>query len=1373
MSRSPRRSRVIPAGRPGAWLLAMLLGGSLLPSGHAQREPAPTGIDAVFLDVDPAAAKKLAAVRDLLAAREWGDAVELLRQIGEQHGDRLAAVAPRRFISVQTYCDILLSSLPEEGLKLYRARIDPQAKRWFETARAHRDEAGLRRILKRAFLSSYGDDALMLLGQLAWEQGRLPQARQYWEQLLPVDSAAPGGALPEVLRSPAGSLDIAQVRARLVLCSLFEGQPARSRRELAAFRELHPQARGALAGRDGNLAELLTAIVSEAGDVAPFAGTGGQPTFAGNLLRNPVQTEGLDAGSVQWQAPLPAVAADRGIPLDEDQVRNFDRGPAALPANVLNYYPVVFENRVFYCDETAVYARELLSAEGGRPAWGDSAEIYRLPPELHQQVPGMGARAGWPRFTLSIDGRRLYTRLGGHARRRFRGLPEPSSLLVCLDLDRQGDLLWSLRADAIDADGGNWSFGGPPLVSEGRVYVVLRRTDPQLQLNVACFDAATSKPVWNRKVCLGLEMLPADDPLHHQLLTLADDRLYCCTNLGAIASLEARDGTIRWVTTYPRAEVERVTVYNQRHRQGPNPCLYHVGQIFAAPTDADRFYAINAETGAVQWDRLHKGQVPQLLGADDGKLVVAGELLWGIRTDTGKDAWVTGVGDDPSAATRGRGLIAGGLVYWPRPEEIQLVELSTGRILRSIDLDNQHGVGGGGNIAISDGWMLLAQADRLLAFSEYGSLRKKRQDEILRRPDDARGHFELARLAEMTGADDLADAEFLLAQRLAHSDERLDGRPLRLASAAALARRHNRQGFPDRAVADWQRLLDAPRDTPGDDEAALVRRHARREIDRLIHEHGRAVYAEVERAAQAEFSAAAADRDPAVVERLVSRYPQALAAEAAALRCAAAHRAAGDLYRSDALCQALLESDHHAGAHLAALAGLAVAAEQRQNLSLAVNRWQQLYDQHGAAEVIVAGIARPAADIASEHLARLRGEREVERDRFTAAPLIRAWTRELSAGMRLLVPEGAPIPEGFQGVLVAGDSLACHDAANGAPRWQVDLLDPIRWSGFVGDTLVLGSETALAGVDPARGTILWHRQLYPSTKHRDSTPAPIRGGDRLTCLAGDGALLSIVPETGAIDWRYRPAQGRLQPHWSADRDRVVIQTLSPDRWQVLDARNGSLAAEGAGPSVAWHADPQPVAGRLALDGGTGPIQFFDTDRLSIVGSDRGPQSIRRAAADLLTGAAALLAVFDGETIARIDPDTGARRWSCRAGVNRLQTVVSETCFDDERLFVASGGILRAIELGSGRQAWEQYLGAADGQWHAVRAGPWVAAYPAGGSEHPGVILCDCATGAFIQRFVDDRPSRRVNVCCDGLQMFLATEHRLVGLRPIAQVADAR
>jgi outer membrane protein assembly factor BamB/tetratricopeptide (TPR) repeat protein len=1408
----------------GVLLLALLFGASLMQIGHAQREGAGGRFESVFLDTDATASKKLGAARDLLAARQWNDGIDLIRQISEEHGDHLVSITQGRYVNVHTFCDILLSSMPEEGLALYRARVDPQARRWFETAKADRDQEGLRKIVRRAYLSSYGDDALYLLGQLAWERGNLSLARSYWEQLLPADPAPEEGQLPAILRFPATDIEPAQVRARLVLCSLLQGQIARGERDLAAFRTLHPQAAGTIAGRKGNLADILEAQAALAAMAAP-PGDDEQPrTFAGNAQRNFVQPQAIDVGGMQWSVPLKPVRFERPARIN-DPFERFqflerpERGGTALPREVLSYYPVVFDNLVLYCDDSAVYARELLSAEGGRPAWGDDAAIYQLPPE--QVAPaGSDRRVGLPRFTVSVDSGRLYARLGSRgARSRQRALSGATGVLVCLDLHRQGDLAWSVKADEFDADGGPWLFDGPPLASGEYVYVALRRKEPQLQLNVACFEAETGKLVWNQKICVGLEAFGPDiEDIQHQLLTLADGRLYYGTNLGAVAALETRDGSLCWISTYARSDSESASALTRRQTHGPNPCVYHDGQVFVAPTDSDHLLAFDAETGLVQWDRELKGNVHQLVGVDDGKLIAAGDLLYAFEAETGHTAWVRGR-TDPEAATCGRCALAGGLVYWPRKEEILLVETATGENRRAVDLAAQHGLRGGGNIALAEGMLLLAQSDRLAVFSEFGSLRKEREDRLTRQPDDPRGHYDLALLAEAMRQPDAAIAAYTRARELAGPADQVGGRPLkeratrrlsrllmrlgnealaaknwndavlRLTQAAeiapspaeqteiriALARTHEQRGAPEEAVAAWQSLLELPEET--DANRALQRpsmnRLAQSAIDRLIAEHGRSIYASIEAAAGKSLADTLARHDLAATASLLARYPNALVREEAALQLANLQRAGGDRYAADRTYKDLLDGKSRGGNHAVALVGLAQIAESWEAWRSAARWWRQLYDHHADLRVIVDGMPRLVHDLVPERLARIEhrtGHASADPGHF--APLTRRWQRKLPLGSVVLVPEGASPADELDCVLIAGPELICRNPADGSERWQLALPERPHWAGFVADVLVLGADSSVTGVAPESGRLLWQRTFRTGANSVSAAPVSYRAaGERLFCHTALG-VSSLVPETGATAWRYAPARGLLQPRWYCGGNLVVVQRIAPDQLDVLDAMDGTLAAESAGPHEPWRNDPVPLpADRLlgVLDGAKPPsvVQLPGGNRLCAY---EGPVSNAHAPPDLLAGEAALVAVVDGSTLARFDPHTGRKIWTCRAGVAPLFNPRVSACLDNERLFVATAGILRGIDLADGRLLWERHLGPS-GLWRVQRAGRWLAAAPVSATANFRAILCDPQSGEIVERLHGEGPAESVQIHFQAGQALLASDRGLVGFCPLAIAAE--
>ena len=202
--------------------------------------------------------------------------------------DRVVAIDDNRYLSLRNYCHLQIARLPAEGLAAYRRRVDASAEQSYRDGLANRDEGLLRRVVDEWFCSSWGDDALMALGELALERGDYATARRCWEQISPLLSAPNGSPLwlalrdidlnakwPEVERRwqtrekpadwlayPDTQLDLAEVRARLVLASIRAGELDRAALELQVFRRLHPNAAGQFGGQKENFAAVLERLLS-------------------------------------------------------------------------------------------------------------------------------------------------------------------------------------------------------------------------------------------------------------------------------------------------------------------------------------------------------------------------------------------------------------------------------------------------------------------------------------------------------------------------------------------------------------------------------------------------------------------------------------------------------------------------------------------------------------------------------------------------------------------------------------------------------------------------------------------------------------------------------------------------------------------------------------------------------------------------------------------------------------------------------------------------------------------------------------------------------------------------------------------------------
>jgi hypothetical protein len=697
----------------------------LLPSLVKAAEPAERPIrEAFVVETDGTAEKKLASVAEYVAQERWDAAVSLLREVAVSRPDAVVRASPRRSVSLPLYCDILLTRLPKAGLATYRAGSDPQAAAWL--AEAEGDERPLRSIAGRAFASSAADEAVYRLAERAWERGEFDLARRYWTLLVPLGEAPEGRPLPAVLRYPDANVDLAAVRARLVLCSVALGQLERARHELAAFRRLHPEATDRLAGQEGRLTDILDETLSKTGAVSSGEARSGWDVLPPvPVTRTLAQTAGR-SGFLPFEPPAAAPLWSRTLPTNE--YRTDDGRPALPDLGPLCYYPVVWKDKVFVASAEQVFGFELST---GKAAWAvgkdDPGFLYPPAPDLsidpfNSFASGRALAAnplsGVPRYTLSVHDDRLYGRLGPPITSpASRELRRYVSTLVCLDLAREGLLAWSISSDSLGGEEDWWAFEGPPVADGDRLYVLATRSRPQAQLNALCLDAATGAVLWNRAIGAAIASPPEGlDVMTHRLVTAAAGRLYVQTNYGAVVCLDAADGRPVWVGWYESVPPAGSAANAPDHNLPAAP-LFSGGVVVAAPSDSDLLLAYDAESGVELWSREVRGGGRKLVGAKDGVLVVSGKQLVGLDLFTGRELWALGF-EDPAGFGAGRGLLGGRFAYWPTREELFVVDIVTGAPVRRVRLADVYGLAGGGNLAASSDRLVIARPDGIVAFGE-------------------------------------------------------------------------------------------------------------------------------------------------------------------------------------------------------------------------------------------------------------------------------------------------------------------------------------------------------------------------------------------------------------------------------------------------------------------------------------------------------------------------------------------------------------------------------------------------------------------------------------------------------------------------------
>jgi hypothetical protein len=752
-----------------SWLCALALAWSLIvPPALAQPfqlrlgAPQPAKLTPPQLDlVTGPAAARLEQAHALAADKNWDEAVDTYRDLADEDEGRVVELDDSRFVSVPSYCNMQIARLPADGLAAYRRRVDPLAERWYQEGIAEHDEAKLRRVVDESFCSSSGDDALLALGEFALERADIESARHAWEQISPMLRGPNGRPLwlelrdidvdanwPEIERRwrqrpqasswlayPDTNLSLADVRARLILASIRGGELERAAFELEVFRRMHPDAIGRLGGQDGNYVAALERLLKAARDWPATEPHANWLTFAATQGRSGVA---LPLGPIlgpSWAAAVkletrpPAAAVARRIIINGgfagggvgDTQQQQPQQSIRESQRPLSCFPIVVNDMVLYSDDLHIRAVHLKT---GKPAITSDGVIHReqAPGEPTNRIRlGLGgvlafsSAHGVPRFTLTAVNNIVYGRLGPPATTRVDARDTASAArLIGVDLARDGLLAFHARPSHPSS-----SFDGAPVGDGRRIWIAMRHSDITPQAYVYCYDATSGIELW--RTSIGAADTPAagrGDEVTHDLLTMVGDRIFFSSNLGLVAALDARDGSIAWLHRYERASGDLTTsphatpIHVDRE---PSPCLYHNGIVFVAPADATTIFALDALTGQRVWSTDKLTDALHLLGVVGKNLIVSGNRLSAVDVRSGANRYTWPESEHAGIRGMGRGLLAGNEVFWPTREDIYVFDAATGAQSRSpISLRSMGSVGA--NLAAAGGQLIVASHDKLLAF---------------------------------------------------------------------------------------------------------------------------------------------------------------------------------------------------------------------------------------------------------------------------------------------------------------------------------------------------------------------------------------------------------------------------------------------------------------------------------------------------------------------------------------------------------------------------------------------------------------------------------------------------------------------------------
>ena len=322
----------------------------------------------------------------------------------------------------------------------------------------------------------------------------------------------------------------------------------------------------------------------------------------------------------------------------------------------------------------------------------------------------------------AVAGGVVYMRWGLDATRCY------PSHLAAFDLD-SGETLWSTERDQ---DWQQISPIGDPAFSDGKLYAMViengsSRSASALPLSVICLDAKTGATLWQRQLANHqLTTLPRigererewdselqrnsryADMFHYgNAVTVDGGAVYCITNCGVVARVDARDGVIEWLASYSRTTPNTGAI-GYLQREGAAPLISGNRAIFM-PRDNEGVFALNKDTGKLLWENPFAPSQTQIAPLGGSLLLADRETIVSLDPATGRARWfrsfVQGIACRPVCDETTVVVATGG--------KLQRILSATGASVDETPLENGQTPA---QLALRDGALLLPTLQNLQPF---------------------------------------------------------------------------------------------------------------------------------------------------------------------------------------------------------------------------------------------------------------------------------------------------------------------------------------------------------------------------------------------------------------------------------------------------------------------------------------------------------------------------------------------------------------------------------------------------------------------------------------------------------------------------------
>ena len=691
-----------------------------------------------------AVTQKIDMVKRDLESGEFDRCVRTVQAIIDRHGAGAYSNESGRFVGVRDFCNQFLADLPKEGLDLYRTLFDPRAGELYRRGIDEQNPDVLRDVYLRYVMTSYGKKAM---GNAVWmllESGRLEDAvdlallfRETWKN---DDTFGPTvtAALTLGLRKLGRADDLVRLEHEL------------SRTDDA---RLHVD------GRETKLRAFVADTVRETPRLAPREST----PYTSQVFNE-----------AQWTAEIILTSNKQSTPFTT--LDDFRSRTSADRYHWNPIEPVMDEGAVYLNTGTTLRSISLFT---GTDKWPP----VRGPVETTQARRNLDVN-----FHCTLDNDMLFGALETPVKREQRiwnftpQFAVPHRQLVAVDAST-GRVAWSHyffkgRTREETELIAELNINSAPLVIGDKLYVAGSRFHTNFEHYLCCFDRKTGAMRWWTFVLTGqMEQNMFGNPVRESMpgqIVESNGVLYYSTNVGAVAAVDARLGTLRFTTEYQQTPIPRKMRFDGsvlERAPGWRHCPpIDLGRhVLFAPTDSLDLIAVDKTSGRSTRvaTRSAANRYRYVVGPYRDMFMVAGLELAFFDAKTLKLLGKTPIARNRGGALHGaagRPTIAGNQLYLTarshREDKLMIWDLNRKTLTQNIDfgVDARDHVSRLGNFTSADDVVVLAATDprrgrtRVRCFFDERTVRNRLATALENTPHDPRLHIRSGALAMQTKA---------------------------------------------------------------------------------------------------------------------------------------------------------------------------------------------------------------------------------------------------------------------------------------------------------------------------------------------------------------------------------------------------------------------------------------------------------------------------------------------------------------------------------------------------------------------------------------------------------------------------------------------